>query len=47
MSEKKYQVACYFCVATKNRIDGAPLEGQSTRLRRDADNNALEVVGAR
>lgn len=45
MSEKKYRVACYCRVATKNQIDDAPLEAQSARLRRYADENGLEVVG--
>lgn len=45
MSEKKYRVACYCRVATKNQIDDAPLEMQSVRLRRYADDNGLEVVG--
>ena len=45
MSEKKYRVACYCRVATKNQIDDAPLEMQSVRLRRYADDNGLEIVG--
>ena len=45
MSEKKYRVACYCRVATKNQIDDAPLEAQSARLHRYAADNGLEVVG--
>ena len=45
MSEKKFRVACYCRVATKNQIDDAPLEAQSTRLHRYAANNGLAVIG--
>lgn len=45
MSEKKFRVVCYCRVATKNQIDDGPLQAQSTRLRRYAGDNDLEVVG--
>lgn len=45
MSEKKFRVACYCRVATKNQIDDASLEAQSTRLHRYAANNGLAVIG--
>ena len=45
MSGKKFRVACYCRVASKNQIDDGPLEAQSTRLRRYADDNGLEVIG--
>ena len=45
MSGKKFRVACYCRVASKNQIDDGPLEAQSTRLRRYADDNGLAVIG--
>lgn len=45
MSEKKFRVACYCRVATKNQNDDSPLEAQSIYLRRYAKDNGLEVIG--
>ena len=45
MSERKYRVACYCRVATRSQVDNVPLEAQSTRLHRYADDHDLEVVG--
>lgn len=39
------RVAAYCRVATRNQIDDGPLDMQSARLHRYAQNNGLEIIG--